>query len=214
MSQGKKSTVLLIEADASLRRLIALGLQHRGMHVVEASSPPHMLSVEMPDLLIVDVDNGIRSDWSLLTDVQASSSLASVPTVVLAWESLFPLKDTTTTITQTQITCLTKPFDVRIMHESIDQLLADSAAKEAAIIARAEEALLASYATHAAPSIWPIITAIGLLVAFIGMMLHIAIVAAGLLIVFFALLRWMLGTQSEQRVVPVTVGSRCSTTSV
>lgn len=211
MSQGKKSTVLLIEADVSLRRLIALGLQYRGMHVVEVSSPAQMPSVEELDLLIVDVDNGIRSDWSLLKDVQVSPSLASVPTVVLAWESLFPFNDTATAITQMPITCLTKPFDARVMHESIDQLLAASAAQEAAIIARAEEALLASYGTRAAPSVWPIITAIGLLVAFIGMMLHVAIVAAGLLIVFFALLWWMLGTQSEQRVVPVAVGSRCTT---
>ena len=38
MSNGTRPTVLLIEADTSLRRLIALGLEYRGMHVIEVSS--------------------------------------------------------------------------------------------------------------------------------------------------------------------------------
>ncbi len=32
------STILLIEADPYLRRLMTLGLQHNGMHVVESCS--------------------------------------------------------------------------------------------------------------------------------------------------------------------------------
>jgi hypothetical protein len=93
------------------------------------------------------------------------------------------------------MTCLTKPFDARVLQATIEQLLAVRADKEAAAIAKAEEVLLASYSTQAAPSIWPIVTAAGVLLVFIGMMLQIAITVAGILIVMIALLLWTLGTK-------------------
>lgn len=200
MSQGKKPTVLLIEADASLRRIIALGLQHHDMHVVEASSLASSPHVEAPDLLIVDVDSGIHSDWSLLNNAQ---TLATVPTIVLAWEHLPMMHTYPVTTKQTQVACLTKPFDARVMQESIDQLLAVRAAQEAALLAQAEEVLLATYKTQTPPSIWPIITAIGLLIAFIGMLLQVAVTILGILIVIVALLWWTLGTKPALRAVAI-----------
>ncbi len=191
MTQEKKLTVLIIEADASLRRLIALGLQHRNMHVVEASSLAASTLTEFPDLLIVDVDNGIRRDISLLDAVEPA--FAAVPTIVLAWERLPILKSATAIAASNQITCLTKPFDARIMHESIDRLLAIRKAKDAQILAQAEEILLATYRSRTQPSIWPIITAIGLFIAFTGMLLNIAVIILGLAIVLTALLWWTLG---------------------
>ncbi len=200
MSQGKKPTILLIETDVSLRRLIALGLQHQNMDVVEASSLAHALSVETADLLIIDVDGGIHSDWSQLASIQKSSAFATVPMIVLAWEQ-FPLIHTSAVATQTQVVCLTKPFDARIMQESVNQLLAVRAAKEAAVLAQAEAVLLESYKTQTPPSIWPIITAIGLLIAFIGMLLQVAVTILGILIVIVALLWWTVGTKPSHRTV-------------
>ena len=200
MAQGKKPIVLLIEADASLRRLIALGLQHQNMDVVEAHSLADALSVETADLLIVDVDSGIHRNWSLLTSVQTTPVFATVPTIVLAWEQL-PTLHNSPVATQTQITCLTKPFDARVMQESINHLLAVRAAKEAALLAQAEAVLLATYKTQTPPSIWPIITAIGLLIAFMGMLLHVVITILGILIVIVALLWWTVGTKPEYRTV-------------
>ena len=55
--------------------------------------------------------------------------------------------------------------------------------------------LLASYSAQAAPSIWPIVTAAGVLLVFIGMMLQIAVTVAGILLVMVALLLWTLGTK-------------------
>ena len=46
MSNEKKSTVLLIEPDPVLRRLIVLGLEHRGMRVIEAKSATDMASFD------------------------------------------------------------------------------------------------------------------------------------------------------------------------
>ena len=200
MSQGKKPTVLLIEADTSLRRLIALGLQHRDMDVVEASSLASALFKETIDLLIVDVDSGIHSDWSLLTHIQDSLVFSNVPIIVLAWEQL-PVLHTSAVATHTQFICLTKPFDARVMQESISQLLAVREAQEAAVLAQAEAVLLATYKTQTPPSIWPIITAIGLLIAFTGMLLQVAVTILGILIVIVGLLVWTLGTKAPHRTV-------------
>src|SRR5207244_7406875 len=82
----------------------------------------------------------------------------------------------------------------RILHRTIDQLLAVQASQEAAREQRAEEVLLASYSRQAAPSPWPILTAAGLLLAVIGIVFQIFVAAAGFLIAIVALLLWTLGT--------------------
>ena len=204
MSQGKKPTVLLIEADASLRRLITLGLQQRGIHVLEISSSTNIppLDVQQLDMVLLDVDHGARSDWSLVEAERWYPHFTDVPTVVLSWECLIPgnLHTSTlpTTTTPAQVTCLTKPFDARILYATVEQLLAARAAREAAAISQAEEMLLVAYSAHTAPSIWPLITAAGVLLAFVGMMLQVAIAVAGILIVAVALLLWTLGAKPEQ----------------
>ena len=84
MLQRTGHTVLLIEADRSLRRLIALGLQYRGMHVIEADfsidvpghfTPPDfceaqinapssleaylqkIVEAQQPDIVVLDIDS-------------------------------------------------------------------------------------------------------------------------------------------------------------
>ena len=196
MAQGKKPTVLLIEADTSLRRLIALGLQYRDMTVIEVAELSEANTIETPDLLIIDIDSGVRSDLSLLTAAQAIPALAAAPTLVLSWDGLSIVSTLSPIATaSTQLTSLIKPFDARKMHQSIDSLLMAHAAREAAQLAQAEAALLATYKTKTPPTIWPFITAIGLLIAFIGMLLHVAVIVFGLLIVLVALLLWTLGTK-------------------
>ncbi len=198
MSQGKPPTVLLIEANSSLRRLIALGLQHRGMRVIEASSPAHMpaFDARQVDLLVLDLDGNAGRDRAFLAsahDMLTHPSLAVVPTILLAWE--YPPLLTQNVAVATNIKYLTKPFDARILHETIDQLLLARRADEAAYEAQAEELLLATYSRQASPSVWPIITAAGLLLVFIGMMLQIVITVVGVLIVAVALLLWTLGSR-------------------
>src|SRR5437660_11635273 len=133
------STILLIEADPSLRRLMTLGLQHSCMHVIEACSLEALtpITIQSLDLLVLDVDRGMTSDWSLLEKIQSNPHLASLPIVVLVWDH--PLLDSTpsTTIfspstseasmvavTYPQVTLLAKPFDARALYRTIQQLLA------------------------------------------------------------------------------------------
>jgi CheY-like chemotaxis protein len=212
MSQGKRPTVLLIEADSSLRRLIALGLQHRGLHVIEASSPARIpaLDAQQIDLLVLDLDGSASRDRTFLASAHtllAHPLLSSLPTVLLAWEYPPSISATQTiaTTTLSHIKYLIKPFDARILHETIDQLLLAQSTQEAAREARAEELLLATYSKHTAPSLWPIVTAAGLFLAFIGMMLQLAVTIAGLLIVVIALLLWTLGSRAEADQVALTL---------
>ena len=199
MSNEKKSTVLLIEPDPVLRRLIVLGLEHRGMHVIEAKSATHMASFEghQLDLLVLDLDGSAGHQRSFLAEAHSllvRPQFSSLPTILLAWEYPASIGAAQSAVAiASPIKYLTKPFDARVLHETLDHFLLVQAAEEAAREARAEELLLATYVKQApSPSIWPMVTAAGLLLAFIGMMLQIAVTIVGLLIVIVALLWWTL----------------------
>lgn len=201
-------SILLVEPDASLRRLIALGLQYRGMHVIEVTSPASLPSLEMqqPDLVVLDIDGEVRSDQSLLLAAQEHPYLSTVPVVVLAWECALP-EELSQPSQHTKATCLTKPFDARALYETIERVLLLS--KEIAT-SRSQEISFATYNATAAPSIWPLVTAAGLLLTFIGLMVQIMLTGVGLLIVIVALLLWTLGTKSVQKAVPVEMGKSYS----
>lgn len=206
MSHGTKPTVLLVEGDPSLRRLIALGLQYRGMRVIAASSPTNLPALEAhsPDLVVLDVDGGVNSDPSLLTTLQEHPYLSTLPRVLLAWECPVPASVTTGTggqqnTLQAQATCLTKPFDARALHATIDQQLLASAMQKNL------EVPLAARTTS--PSIWPLLTAAGLLLAFIGLMGLLAFTAFGLLIIVVSLLWWTLGTSTKKEHAPLPLGA-------
>lgn len=199
-SPGEQPHVFLIESDMCLRRLIAIGLQSRGMRVSEFVQASQEFTVKepQPDLLVIDVDGDVHSNWGLLQEAQALPSLSGVPTIVLCWERecqfapALPASQFATPLSQP--TYLTKPFDARVLHQAMDQLLQARAVEEAAQEADQEAALLASYSRHSAPSIFPMVTAAGLLLLVIGMLLmQFALGIAGFLIVVTALLCWTLG---------------------
>lgn len=203
MQDITRETILLIEADASLRRLITLGLYHRGMHVISTASPGTLptLGTFVPSLVILDIDGEAGSDHSLLALIREHPTLSDVPAVVLAWDCLLPeniLHDTP----QTQLTCLTKPFDARTLHTSIEHILA---ANKAVTRSQKQEAFFVAHSATPAPSIWPLVTASGLLLLIIGFMVQVTLAALGLLIVIVALLLWTLGTKPEQQPVALEV---------
>jgi DNA-binding response OmpR family regulator len=204
MQRATRHSVLLVEANPSLRRMIALGLQHRGLHTIEANAPasfPLSPSV-MPDLIVLDIDGETANGQTLLAQAEAHPALSTLPIVVLTWENYFPqeMREGALHWSVPARVYLTKPFDARALHNAIEQLLLDV---EESRVARKQENYLAARRAATAPSIWPLITAIGLLLAMIGLMLQIAVTAVGLLIVMTALLCWTLGPKREPE--PLTV---------
>lgn len=204
MPHGPEPTVLLIETDTSLRRLIALGLQYRGMHVIEANTPANLPTVEArePDLLILDIDENTGSNWSLLDAVQSHPYLSTLPVVVLAWECLVPVGATRDVQSQLQTytTFLSKPFDARALYTTIESLLA--AVSSAQATTQSQEIALLRQGKDSS-SIWPLLTAAGLLLTFIGLMGLLAISAVGLCVVLVSLLWWTLGSSIKKEAVAI-----------
>lgn len=192
MPHDTRYTVLLIEPDESLRRLIVLGLQQRGLRVVDASSFQALAeqATVTPDLLVVDLDNGSRTDTSLLSTISQHPYLSTLPMVVLAWEppagtsATFPLRD-----------CLAKPFDARALHATIENLLVTSTVN---VPVAAHQARISSVSLA---SLCPLLTAVGLLLTVIGLMLQMLVAGAGLLVMLVALLWWTLGKRPAHDVL-------------
>lgn len=204
MLNRAQATILLVESDDALRRLLALGLQHQGMRVIEASALDAVSVHHLPhaDLLLLDMDNSIARDCSFLDEVREHPSLDALPIVALAWETpamipmmvgdggLLPGAIDRPLRYDGRVAYVAKPFDARALYATIDDLLAASLPQAAA----QPQLTAVSASSPSSMSIWPLITAVGLLIIIVGFMLQIAISAAGLLIVLVALLWWTLGT--------------------
>jgi len=193
------------------------------------------LDTQTLDLLIVDVDQGAKSDWLLLSALREQGHLATLPIIVLSWEnpaedkqphptsllSSLPFLTPRTRNANTQlssrrgsvsclpvgdVTYLSKPFDARDLHHTIAKLLVDCAAQKAAQLAQVEAQVLASYEQqHAAPSIWPMITAAGFLLMVTGLLFHVLIALVGVVLVLISLFLWTLGTKPATYVASSTV---------
>lgn len=195
------STVLLIEAEPSLRRLIAIGLQHNGVYVVEACSLRSLAIIPQAiDLLVMDIDHGLQNDWSWRDTIQSHPQLACLPRVILTWEHDYPVSASNDL--QEVVVC--KPFDARNLYCVMQKLLIADTEQKLALEALAEARVLALSPQHAA-SIWPMVTAAGLLLAVIGLLFHIAVTIIGLIIVMIALLLWTLQAKPEVTPMPVEV---------
>ncbi len=221
MEAADTNTVLLVEGDAALRRVIAAGLRHQGMSVLEAASAQaaRALLNQRPSLLVVDVDSGLASDHRLLPDLRSYDGLAETPAVVLAWDCSPDLKEQMDH--DGAAVCLAKPFDARHLFAEAELLLEAAARRrlESAVMAGAGRlapvdglsgsavsetaagvlAASASYSRPAeadeetrasAPSIWPFVLALGLMLAVSGLLIHPAIVALGIGVVVGSMLLW------------------------
>jgi CheY-like chemotaxis protein len=198
MQHDTRSTVLLIEPDTSLRRLIALGLEHRGMQVIEVSSLAALADqpITDPDLLVLDIDNGYRDDTSLLAAVQAHPYLSTLPMVVLAWEKVqFAARASALPLHE----YLAKPFDARLLHATIENLLITSAS----IALSARRGIVpGSTASIVSPAgLSPLLTAAGLLLLVVGLMVQLVLAGIGVLVMLVGLLWWTLGKRPARQVV-------------
>jgi DNA-binding response OmpR family regulator len=221
MEPGETHTVLLIEGDVALRRVIALGLQHQGIHVLEAASAQQARALleQHPSLVIQDIDSAVPSDRLLLPELRARDALSETPAVVLAWECSSEVNEQLAG--DGAAVCLAKPFDARRLLDKVELMLETVAARRAqrqmvaalvgepvlateekqpALVAasvpsapaeqQAAMAELRKVAYTSSPSIWPLVLALGLMLAVSGFLFNLAVVVLGILIVFGAVLLW------------------------
>ena len=217
MEPGETHTVLLIEGDVALRRVIALGLQHRGINVLEAASAKQARALleQHPSLVIQDIDSAVPSDRLLLPELRARDALSETPAVVLAWECSSEVNEQLAR--DGAAVCLAKPFDARRLLDEVGLMLETVAARRtqrqavgahamtgeneppalvAASVAsapveqKAAMIELREVARTSSPSIWPIVLALGLMLAASGFLFNLAVVVLGMLIVFGAVLLW------------------------
>jgi DNA-binding response OmpR family regulator len=207
-------TVLLVERDTALRRVIALGLQHQGISVLEAASAQQAraLMEQHPSLLILDVDSDLAGDRALLPELRTYDGLARTPVVVLTWDCSPELTDQLES--DATAVCLAKPFDARHLFTEVATLLeaAQRRRMESAVAAVIGQSILAPSpevavevlqdAPRAAlvemreeirtssPSIWPVVLALGMTLAASGFLIHPALVVLGVLVILGSMLLW------------------------
>ena len=80
-----KHCILMVEDDASLRRVIVQNLASRGHSIREASTAAEALDIlleEKPDLLLLDINLPDRSGWDVLRALRERG--IEVPTIVVS----------------------------------------------------------------------------------------------------------------------------------
>jgi DNA-binding response OmpR family regulator len=82
---SRNQLVLLVEDEATLRRIVARNLETRGARVHEAATAAEAIAsvaAEHPDLMLLDINLPDRSGWDVLRELKRQG--VEVPTVVVS----------------------------------------------------------------------------------------------------------------------------------
>jgi DNA-binding response OmpR family regulator len=77
--------VLIVEDEATLRRIVAINLSTRGIVVSEAGTAEAAVAAvaqERPDLILLDINLPDRTGWDVLRELQRRET--EVPTIVIS----------------------------------------------------------------------------------------------------------------------------------
>lgn len=123
------ATVLVVEDEPNVRKLVAVNLSSRGYTVLEAMNVPQALDclrTTLPDLMILDIKLPEMTGWDLLTQLAADPNLTVE----------FPVLVMTASIMEAQIDhdqypnvvdVLIKPFSATQLMSAIERALRPSA---------------------------------------------------------------------------------------
>lgn len=204
--------VLVVEADAALRRVIAVGLRGRGLKVVEARALGDIWEhiTTPPAAIVLDVGLGPTSEWMLLRALGGHRALRAAPLLLLAWDcpAVLDSPPVERGDLRREHICLTKPFDARALFAAVERLVAAPAllgAVAAASVGQPAQAALAagSEAEHRhAPgaSIGPLVAAGAATLAVAGFLIQPALSMVGVVLLIAAVLWW--STTSAESATP------------
>ena len=130
MSDDRR-TVLVVEDDAPLRRMISLFLRAAGYRVCAAEDGPTGLALardERPDLVLLDLMMPGLDGWEVLRRIKGDALTAAIPVLVLTASADLPFTEQALLLGATSF--LTKPIDSRVLVEHVDAVVGQTAGQE------------------------------------------------------------------------------------
>jgi hypothetical protein len=128
---GKQHTVLYIEDNPSNIRLVAQILARRAhIRLITAHTPElglEMAAAQRPALILLDINMPGMDGYQVLKVLKASAQLGQVPVVAVTANAM--PRDIERGMKAGFDAYLTKPIDVKRLHELIDRMLASAASE-------------------------------------------------------------------------------------
>jgi two-component system alkaline phosphatase synthesis response regulator PhoP len=123
MSDDRR-TVLIVEDDAALRRMLSIFLRAAGYLAQVAADGPTGLALvraERPDLVLLDLMLPGIDGWEVLRRIKGDALTATVPVLVLTASVDVPYNEQALRLGATRF--LAKPIDSRVLVETVDEVL-------------------------------------------------------------------------------------------
>jgi len=117
-------TILVVEDDRLLARLVELNLTAEGYNVVvynEGINALAYLQTHRPNLVLLDLMLPTVSGWDFLAFTQQDKNLSRIP--VLAITALARPDEQARTLAAGAVACLVKPFGIHQLFATVDRLL-------------------------------------------------------------------------------------------
>jgi CheY-like chemotaxis protein len=109
---GRNFTVLVVDDDPNIRRMIVAALKREGYDFLEAPNGREALDVmrgEHPDVVVLDLMMPVLSGWDVLRERAADPALRAIPVIII---SANRDPEVATAVAQGICAFLPKPFDI------------------------------------------------------------------------------------------------------
>jgi DNA-binding response OmpR family regulator len=126
-----RRTVLVVEDDALLRRMISIFLSAAGYRVCAAEDGLSGLALaqdERPDLVLLDLMLPELDGWEVLRRIKGDALTAAIPVLVLTASVDPPLTEQALRLGAMRF--LTKPIDSRVLVAHVDAVVGQTAGQE------------------------------------------------------------------------------------
>ena len=127
----ERRTVLVVEDDALLRRMISIFLCAAGYRVCAAEDGLSGLALardERPDLVLLDLMMPGLDGWEVLRRIKGDVRTAAIPVLVLTASVDPAITEQALRLGATR--CLAKPIDSRMLVEHVDAVVGQTAGRE------------------------------------------------------------------------------------
>ena len=130
MSEDRR-TVLVVEDDTPLRRMLSMFLRAAGYRTQVAADGPTGLALardERPDLALLDLMMPVLDGWEVLRRLKGDALTAAIPVLVLTASVDPPITEQALRLGAARF--LAKPIDSRVLVEHVDAVVSQTAGQE------------------------------------------------------------------------------------